>query len=69
MPPKQQRRAVILLTMLAPLASASAPLAAAELSGEARVVDGDTVVVQGTGAGLRVRLYGIDAPEAKQVCS
>ena len=30
----------------------------------ARIVDGDTVVL----SGVRVRLYGIDAPEAKQSC-
>lgn len=32
--------------------------------GAARVVDGDTLVVNG----VRIRLYGIDAPEKKQTC-
>jgi endonuclease YncB( thermonuclease family) len=32
--------------------------------GAARVVDGDTLVVNG----VRIRLYGIDAPEKKQLC-
>lgn len=31
-----------------------------------RVVDGDTLVVQLTSGGIRVRLYGIDAPEHNQ---
>lgn len=34
------------------------------MSGTARVVDGDTLEV----AGQKVRLLGLDAPEAKQVC-
>lgn len=34
------------------------------LSGVARVIDGDTIDIHGT----RVRLNGIDAPEAKQTC-
>jgi len=33
-------------------------------TGIARVIDGDTIDIRGT----RVRLNGIDAPEAKQVC-
>lgn len=39
--------------------------ASASLSGPARVVDGDTLVVAGT----RVRMEGIDAPEASQTCT
>jgi endonuclease YncB( thermonuclease family) len=35
------------------------------IAGPARVVDGDTVVV----GGVRVRLEGIDAPEASQTCA
>lgn len=40
------------------------PAAAATVSGIPRIVDGDTLVVQNT----RVRLFGIDAPEARQRC-
>ncbi|MGG5810328.1 thermonuclease family protein [Falsiroseomonas sp. CW058] len=35
-----------------------------DLQGQATVVDGDTLVVEGR----RVRLEGIDAPEARQTC-
>lgn len=41
-----------------------APSWAADLSGPARVIDGDTLDVGGT----RVRLHGVDAPEAAQSC-
>jgi endonuclease YncB( thermonuclease family) len=42
------------------------PVAAAGevVSGPARVIDGDTIEV----AGVRVRLFGIDAPEHRQAC-
>ena len=40
------------------------PAMAASVSGVPRVVDGDTLVLQNT----RVRLFGIDAPEARQAC-
>ena len=38
----------------------------AVVAGAARVVDGDTLVVNGE---TRVRLYGVDAPETKQLCT
>lgn len=41
------------------------PAGAETLSGPARVVDGDTLVV----GERRVRLFGIDAPEAAQTCT
>jgi endonuclease YncB( thermonuclease family) len=45
------------------LVPASAP--AQSLSGTVRAVDGDTLVMTGT----RIRLFGIDAPEAAQTCN
>lgn len=42
----------------------ASPAPAAEVSGRARVLDGDTVEIQG----MRIRLYGIDAPESAQRC-
>lgn len=40
------------------------PVAAETVTGVARVVDGDTLDIAGT----RIRLFGIDAPEAGQSC-
>ena len=40
------------------------PLATPAISGPAQVVDGDTLTV----AGERIRLFGVDAPEARQMC-
>jgi endonuclease YncB( thermonuclease family) len=36
-----------------------------EIAGRAHVIDGDSLVVSGT----EIRLYGIDAPESRQICS
>ncbi len=36
----------------------------AEITGKPRVIDGDTIEI----AGQRIRLHGIDAPEADQTC-
>ena len=36
----------------------------ADITGKARVVDGDTIHIGDT----KIRLHGIDAPEAKQAC-
>ena len=37
----------------------------ADVTGKARVVDGDTIWIANT----KIRLHGIDAPEAKQTCA
>ena len=39
-------------------------LALADIIGKPRVIDGDTIEI----AGQRIRLHGIDTPEAKQLC-
>ena len=43
----------------------SLPTQADDLKGKPRVIDGDTIEI----AGERIRLHGIDAPEAKQTCA
>ena len=52
-----------LILALVILAGASA--AHADVTGKPRVIDGDTIEI----AGERIRLHGIDAPEAKQTCT
>lgn len=42
----------------------SSLLLAKVVSGKAHIVDGDTIVING----IKIRLYGIDAPEAGQKC-
>ncbi len=38
--------------------------ALAEITGKPRIIDGDTIEI----GGARIRLHGIDAPEAGQSC-
>ena len=35
-----------------------------EISGNAKIIDGDTIKINSK----KIRLYGIDAPESKQMC-
>jgi endonuclease YncB( thermonuclease family) len=46
------------------LASIASPVTATTISGPAKVIDGDTLEI----TGKRIRLFGIDAPEATQTC-
>ena len=49
--------ATVLLTLPSP--------AHADVTGKPRIIDGDTLEI----AGERIRLHGIDAPEARQTCT
>lgn len=53
-----------LLTTVALFLLLSGP-AFADVTGKPRVIDGDTIVIGSD----RIRLYGIDAPEASQTCT
>jgi endonuclease YncB( thermonuclease family) len=54
----------LFVLMLGAVTLAAPSSAAPHLQGEARVVDGDTLDL----GGLRIRLFGIDAPERAQPC-
>lgn len=57
---------LLMISLLAATLSVPGVVSSASaLSGPVRVVDGDTIDVGGT----RVRLHGIDAPEADQTCT
>lgn len=77
MPPRPMHARLALAVCAAVVAAtttASPPIALAQspagvpsvVSGAAHVVDGDTLVVNGHD---RIRLYGVDAPESKQLCT
>jgi endonuclease YncB( thermonuclease family) len=53
---------VIIIVVL--LAAIHFTVFAADLTGKPRIIDGDTIEI----GGERIRLHGIDAPEAKQTC-
>ena len=46
------------------LLATTGPALAVDLTGLASVIDGDTIEIHG----MRVRLWGIDAPESTQLC-
>ena len=52
------------ILLLAALLSAITEVQAANLQGHPSVIDGDTIELHGT----RIRLFGIDAPESRQLC-
>lgn len=54
-------RLALAVTLLFALALAQAP---SSVTGVASVIDGDTLEIRG----VRVRLYGVDAPESSQLC-
>ena len=54
----------LLLGILGILAVFVALPAQADVTGSPRVIDGDTIWIGET----KIRLYGIDAPKAKQLC-
>ncbi len=57
-------RMLTMCLLAAVLSAPDAAVAKAAVSGPVRVIDGDTLDIGGT----RVRLFGIDAPEADQTC-
>ncbi len=57
-------RFTIVMAAALGLAALAVPARAGEIKGTPRVISGDTLVL----AGKRLRLYGVDAPEAGQNC-
>ena len=64
-PLSRAAKAWILLALVAIVTWLSGGFDAVRIGGRARAVDGDTIVLDGR----RIRLVGLDAPEARQTCT
>ncbi|MGI9382299.1 MAG: thermonuclease family protein [Methyloligellaceae bacterium] len=56
--------AVLVIAMVVAASDLRSTVGSYSITGKAEIVDGDTLIV----GGVRIRLYGIDAPEAGQKC-
>ena len=63
-PDRNLYAAALLLPVIVAVLLTWPAVALADITGPARIIDGDTIDI----AGERIRLHGIDAPEAAQTC-